>query len=143
LRGWALVFLISLSGCFGQSSSTYPVTGVVKHSNGKVLTGGRILFQPLAETGHVARGIISEDGAFELGTYSDGDGAVAGAHKVVITPAIPDSDLDDPASIARYRSTVDLRYQNVKTTPLELRVKDDGSINHFEIVLEPPRTERR
>jgi hypothetical protein len=134
---------MAVSGCFGQTSSTYSVTGVVKHPNGTPLAGGRILFQPVGDTGHAARGIISEDGAFQLGTYSNGDGAVAGVNKVVITPAIPDSALDDPASIARYRSTVDLRYQNVATTPLELIVKADGSANHFEIVLEPARTERR
>jgi hypothetical protein len=137
------VFLMALSGCFGQSSATYPVTGVVKHPDGKPLAGGRILFQPVGETGHAARGIISHDGTFQLGTYAHDDGAIAGGYKAVITPAIPDNALDNPASIARYRSTVDLRYQNVTTTPLEFKVRDDGSTNRFEIVLEPTRTERR
>jgi hypothetical protein len=143
VRCCTLGFLIAISGCFGQTSSTYPAAGVVKHADGKPLAGGRILFHPVNEPGHAARGIISHDGTFQLGTYSDGDGAVAGAYKVVITPAIPENALDNPAAIARYRSAVDLRYQNLNSTPLELNVKDDGSINHFDIVLVPPRAESR
>lgn len=143
LRSCALVVLVAVLGCFGQTSSTYPVTGLVKLPDGTPLAGGRILFRPVDDAGHAARGIISEGGVFQLGTFADGDGAVPGAHRVVITPAIPESALDDPASIARYRSTVGLRYQNVTTTPLELNVQADGSANHFEIVLEPARNERR
>jgi hypothetical protein len=130
-------------GCSGGSTATYPVTGIVKRSNGEPLRGGRIIFQPIGQSTNAARGIIADDGSFQLGTYSDRDGAVAGAHKVTITPAVPEDALDDPASIARYRSAIDLRYQSVATTPLEFNVKDNGSTNHFEIVLEPPRTERR
>ena len=147
-KGWGLgccilALLVGWMGCSGGSSATYPVTGNVKRPDGEPLRGGRILFQPIGASSDAARGVIAEDGTFRLGTYSAGDGAVAGTHKVTISPAVPEEALDDPASIVRYRSTIDLRYQNVDTTPLELSVKNDGSTNHFEIVLEPLSTQRK
>jgi hypothetical protein len=62
---------------------------------------------------------------------------------VLVFPAVPDEVTDDPAAVARHRSAVDSRYQNINTTPLEFTVKDDGSTNQFDIVLEPSRAARR
>jgi hypothetical protein len=129
-----------LFGCSNQGVATYRVTGTVKLSDGKPLAGGRILFQPTGEVSHSARGIIAQDGSFQLTTFEPNDGAIPGEHKVVITPAVPEEAMDNPAAIARYRSLLDARYQNVDTTPLKYTVQPDNSQNHFDIVLEPSRT---
>jgi len=135
-----IFLVVGLVGCSHRGGATYPVTGTVKLSDGKPLAGGRILFQPTGEQTNSARGIIAQDGSFQLTTFEPNDGAVPGEHKVVITPAVPEEALDNPTAIARYRSLVDQRYQNVDSTPLKLTVQADGSQNHFEIVLEPSRS---
>ena len=130
-----IVWIMAFMGCSNGSTATYPVTGTVKFADGKPLAGGRILFQPVGADGRFARSIIGDNGGFELGTYHSNDGAVAGKHKIMITPMIPEHAAENPAESERYRSVIDVRYQNVQTTPLELTVKDDGSENTFEIVL--------
>ena len=92
------------------------------------------------EGGQSAWGIIAADGTFSLRTSEANDGARPGAYKVVINPAVPEEALDDPAAVARYRSLVALRYQNLESTPLAYTVKDDGSVNHFEVVLESAKS---
>ena len=129
-----LILSILVSGC-GDSSATVPVTGTVKFESGEPLTGANVLFQPV-DGGQRARGTVRSDGSFELGTAASDDGAVLGVHRVVVTPAVPAEAIDDPQAIARHRATVDRRYQDIQSTPLEVTVKDDGSANDFEIVLE-------
>lgn len=129
-----LVVLTALAGC--SSSTTVPVTGTVKFANGEPLTGGLVVFQPTGEGAHPARARTSSDGTFRLGTYGADDGAVPGVHKVAVVPELPRDAGDDPKVIARYLSVVDRRYQSVQKTPLEFTVKDDGSANHFDIVVE-------
>lgn len=130
-----LVALAVVAGC--SSSATVPVTGTVKHATGEPLSGGRVVFQPTGEGAQSARARILSDGTFRLGTFKTDDGAVPGVHKVAVVPAVPAEAGDDPEVIARYLSTVDRRYQSVQTTPLEFTVKNDGSTNHFDIILEP------
>jgi hypothetical protein len=123
-----------LMGCSGRTS-TYPVTGTAKLANGKPLAGARILFQPMGESSQPAKATIGDDGAFELGTFNKGDGAVPGEHRVAIYPLVPADASNDRAAIARYRSIIDSRFQNIQTTPLEYTVKADGTSNHFDIVI--------
>jgi hypothetical protein len=131
-RIWAgIFFLVSVFGCSG--SATYPVSGTVKLKNGHPLPGGLVVCEGAAQP---ARGTISSDGTFRLGTFERNDGALPGVYKVLVIPAVPDDILNDPVAVARYRSAVDSRYQNVQTTPLEFTVKDDGSTTNFDIVLE-------
>jgi hypothetical protein len=82
-----------------------------------------------------AKATIGDDGAFELGTFNKGDGAVPGEHRVAIYPLVPADASNDRAAIARYRSIIDSRFQNIQTTPLEYTVKADGTSNHFDIVI--------
>jgi hypothetical protein len=136
MRFCMYALLVAFLGCSDSVSNTYPVTGTVKLGNGQPLAGGRILFQPTGEASQPARGIVMPDGSFRLTTFETNDGAVAGHHKIMITPSVPGESLDDPAAIARHRSIVNRRYQSLQTTPLEYTVKSDGTGNHFKIVLE-------
>ena len=51
--------------------------------NGDPLTHGSVMFIP--KGGPPARGVIGEDGAFELQTYKPGDGAFVGQHRIRVT----------------------------------------------------------
>jgi hypothetical protein len=130
-----LVIVVAVAGC--SPSSTYPVTGTVKFTNGKPLAGGRVLFQPTGVPSQPARAMIDTDGAFSLGTFEIGDGAVPGLHWVAFYRRVPPEAVHDMAAIARYRSVVESQLQNIQTTPLEYTVKSDGSANHFDIQLKP------
>jgi GTP cyclohydrolase III len=90
-----------------------------------------------------AQGVIAADGTFQVGTFQRIDGAMPGEYRVAVFPAIPEEALDNAAEVARYKSTVDRRYQNVQTTPIQVTVKEDRSANHFDIVLETTQTRRR
>jgi hypothetical protein len=137
-----LLLCLGLVGCTDRAT-TYPVSGTIKLANGEPLPGGLVIFHPMGGARQPARSAISRDGQFQLGTSGQKDGAVPGHHKVLVFPAVPDEVLDDPAAVARYRSAVASRYQSIDTTPLEFTVKDDGSPNQFDIVLESSRAARR
>lgn len=86
---------IAVGGCGGESFETAKVTGSVE-CDGKRLTSGRVMFQPIPDgeekPGKPAFGDIGLDGTFELSTYVDGDGAVVGKHRVVVYPRYADED---------------------------------------------------
>jgi hypothetical protein len=68
------------AGCGGGSGQlpTVPAAGTVSYK-GKPVAKGTVHSTP--EAGPPASGVIT-DGKFTLTTYTDGDGAVAGKHKV-------------------------------------------------------------
>ncbi len=70
-------------GCSDQPA-TYPITGKVQFSDGTPVQFGEIETLQ-SELKLNARGSIRKDGSFDLGTFSQKDGAVAGKQKVVIT----------------------------------------------------------
>ena len=130
--GWILLGVV-IVGC-GPSGKfeTYPATGKVVFSDGKPLTGGTVMFK--SEDQKVsARGPITEDGTFTLGTNAPGDGAVTGWHGVSIMPPTARVDVDDGG----YRSPIDMKFQNAQRSGLRYEVTPDGE-NHFEITVTPP-----
>lgn len=71
-----------ISGCGNPHElETARVEGVVSY-NGTPITKGLVVFIPAK--GKRATGKIDGEGRFSLTTYSDGDGAIVGAHKVGI-----------------------------------------------------------
>ena len=130
------VLLAVAGGCSSGKAPTYAVTGTVKLPDGTPLTGGRLLFRPEGETVYAAKGEIGADGSFELSTFGLSDGAVAGTHKVMVLPPTPEGAMDDVRKAAASALRIDLRYQSLRTTPLEYTVTPGGT-NHFDIVVEP------
>jgi hypothetical protein len=133
---------LTLTGCSGSGpATTFQVSGTVKFPDGQPLTAGRILFRPDKDAKYSARGGILEDGTFELSTFNEGDGAIAGVHKVMITPEVDRAALDEPAATRkRAMPVIDIQYQSLRDTPLEVTVTADGSSeNHFDLVVEPPK----
>jgi hypothetical protein len=87
-----LIVLAALScgicwGCGPAGSGTLtgviPVKGKVTYK-GQPLTKGSIKFEPDGY-GREAHGTIQSDGTFVLTTFKDGDGVVAGHHRVAVT----------------------------------------------------------
>lgn len=93
------IALCALPGC-GESfeKPVRTVQGIVM-IDGKLATEGYVLFTPMLasgsdplESGKSASGTIQSDGTFELTTYSDGDGAIIGKHRVTFHKPDPEDD---------------------------------------------------
>ena len=100
--------------------TTLPVTGKVIYK-GDPLAGGKIQFEPQA-AGREAFGTIQQDGTFTLSTYGEGDGAVPGSHRVLVT------------GLSKGSKAVPKKYQNYESSKLELEVSPEKS--EYTIVLE-------
>ena len=80
-----MIFAIAIvaGGCSKQGRmETAPVSGKVTY-RGKAVPTGTVMFVP--GEGPAATGEIGSDGSYKLTTFSPGDGAVIGTHKVTIT----------------------------------------------------------
>jgi len=122
----------------GCSSGKLPLAsagGKVTYQ-GKPLEFGTILFQPTGG-GLTARGEIQPDGTFVLGTYSDGDGAVIGKHKISITcndTQRPGYTLAPGAEATVGKSLIPEKYTEAETSGLQAEVTADGD-NQFTFEL--------
>ena len=74
-------------GCSSGRLPTYPVSGKVVFPDGSPAHVGTVEFRS-REHGIQARGEIGIDGRFQLTTYKDGDGAVAGTHDCVVVQLV-------------------------------------------------------
>jgi hypothetical protein len=127
---FALLFVacFTLTGCGGDSGGvkTYPAGGVVKFAKGQPIAGATVSF--LSPQNDIARGVTDAEGKFQLGTFKETDGAVAGKHRVAVEPPI----LRGQASSG---PEVHPRYNTAETSGIELEVKPDGE-NQFQIEVE-------
>lgn len=143
----AIQVLPVVTGCSGGGPvATYTVTGSVKLPDGTPLAGGRMLLRPDENSKYSARGEIAEDGTFTLTTFKVGDGAIAGNHRVMISPPIARESLDAVAtrSSRRAPAMIDPRYESLQTSPLSITIVSDGSSeNHFDLIVEPPKKGKR
>lgn len=96
IRFLSLTALIGLLAGCGDGGRLGRVSGTVT-VDGKPVTQGTIMFVPA--DGKAAIGAIGPDGRFTLTTYSDGDGALVGPHKVTILSTIVGGSSFAPASI--------------------------------------------
>jgi hypothetical protein len=150
-RGWAtamsirflsLVAWLCMAGCGASSLPTYPVTGEVVFPDGSPLSGGVVEFRSLQGTpAVVARGEIGQDGKFSLTTFKPGDGAIAGEHQVMVSPAMP-RDTDDlpPAERLRVMQGIDPKFTSYQSSGLQFIVKPDAGGQHFRVTVQPPRS---
>lgn len=92
--------LLALAGCSGGPDRPYPVRGVVVYEDGqpaKELAGGSVTFTPASDTGQmISSGSIEDDGTFVLSCKREGDGAIAGKHRVEIELPGIEGQEDDP-----------------------------------------------
>lgn len=141
VRTWSgglLLALLALPGC-GSSDrvAVYPVRGTVLFDGKPMSGGGSISFVPMAaQKGKTAGGAIEEDGTFKMSTYGDGDGAMAGTFRVVITQSVWDESINegdsDSAPQAQERNAIEVVpeseripaiYSDMQNSPLTIEVK--------------------
>ncbi len=98
----SLSMVIVCVGCGSKVPyNVAPVSGTVT-LDGQPLTGGKVMFAPIAQ-GNTAKagkpgfGQLNADGTFVISTYSDGDGAVVGMHWVSIMRNLQITGPDQPA----------------------------------------------
>jgi len=136
-QGLALSLTAGLCAAAGGCSdglSTAPVEGKVLY-RGKPLEFGSVIFQP--EVGPAATGTIGPDGTFRLSTYTDGDGAVIGKHRVRITcfesqrpgAAAPDPNQEQSTG----KSLIPPKYVVFATSGLEREVRAHNEPFVFEL----------
>ena len=130
---WAAAVLAAaaLTGCGDSRQKTAVVRGKVTYK-GKPVPHGSVTFMPTGSS-PAATGEIQSDGKYTLTTYSSGDGAVLGSHKVMIV-----SIQDTSAKLPEERNPlppplVPDKYTNPATTPLTAEVKDQENTIDFEL----------
>ena len=126
-RPFLWLIWLAASGCGSQT--LFPVNGKVSYKDGKPVTAGLVIFEPVTQK-ISARGEIRTDGSFQLGTYTNNDGAMEGEYKVLIAPP------PLPEEGKRLRSPIHPKYQNLQSTPLQFTVTKDRSKNRFNIEVE-------
>ena len=140
LRSWRLwgpcqssFLLAALAIAAGCTSSgnlpTSPVKGRVTY-RGKPVPNGTVMFVP--ETGPAATGELTKDGTFVLTTYSNGDGAVLGMHKVAIT-ALQDTSGLSPEQSGTPAPLVPEKYLGQDTSGLTFEVKEGENEANFTL----------
>lgn len=119
-------------GCGGSDQlPTYPVQGNVIF-NGKPLQQGSVTFIP--ENGPYASGRISSDGTFELTTYAEGDGAIAGMHRILVSAVKVDPNHPQAVPL------IPFKYGSEQTSGLTATVeKSDTNKVTLELAGQPGR----
>ena len=134
----ALVALVSAEGCGPRHpAETNPVSGNVVFADGEPLaTGGLILLESFEAEGQQfnARGEIQADGTFRLSTFDQGDGAVAGRHRVLVRAKRDETDWFERGIVPR--PVIDPRFENFESSGLEFTVEQGN--NTFTVRVDRP-----
>jgi hypothetical protein len=120
--------LFPLAGC----KNMYTVKGQLQWEDGQPLTelaGFDVMFSS-QELQKMARGVIKDDGTFELGTERERDGVIPGEYAVTVTQ--PHRAPDRPET---RNPIVHLDYEDPERTPLKVTVKAES--NYFTFKLKP------
>jgi hypothetical protein len=123
-----------ISGCAepNEHPKTFPVTGKVTYK-GQPVPKGTITFQP--DQGQAAVGEIQPDGTYQLSTFSQGDGAVAGHHRIFVIANTADPT-KIPGSTPGWTPPKDLvpqKYNKLETSGLEATVSEDKKEYNFDL----------
>ncbi len=127
---FAAIVLMS-SGCQNKPTA-YPVDGRVEYKDGSPVPGGTVEFQTKLDDGKIvnARGVIGEDGSFQLTTFEKNDGALAGKHTaIIVPPPIKDETVKAPKTILS-------RYMDYSKSGLQFEVEPKP--NKIVIKLDKP-----
>jgi hypothetical protein len=133
----------TLGGCSDSGAKTYPVRGIVRFPDGKVLRDGSVEFEIVGRDPPVtATGSIGPDGSFVLGTYQADDGALVGKHRVVvIADYVIGNGPERPGLIPE--SMLHEKYRSFKTSGLVREVKPETNniVIEVEYASDPPPDE--
>ena len=131
------LMLLGVLGCGSGQLPAYPVEGNVVFQDGGWPMFGTIEFYN-QEHKINARGKLNRDGKFTLTTYKEGDGAIAGKHKVVIIQIVtdPTGPLGESKMkvVHNHGALVARKYLDYRTSGLACDIKQ--GINSVELVVE-------
>jgi hypothetical protein len=128
----AAPLLVTCCGCGPAAShhaATIPVQGKMTYK-GRPLTRGVVEFEP-RNSGRTASGALRPDGTFVLGTFQEGDGAVAGRHRVSVTGT--GGRPGGTASTRNSRELVPRKYTQPNTSGLEAVVGEEKTEFTFDL----------
>jgi hypothetical protein len=127
VRGLVLFVLVAATGCSG--SDRIGVTGRVTRKDGSPLVGAKVTFRS-PRTGSSAIGFTDEDGRYNLGTATAGEGIPPEGYYVTI--------FEDRGPVTSPKPpTVSEKYKSYSDSGLKFKVKDGGETT-FDMVLDPP-----
>ena len=134
LRTTLLAAVACAAGGCNSRPATYPVQGKVAWKEGgdaKELVGHTVTLE--SEDGKTSgSGTIQADGTFTIGTFGEKDGALAGRHRVVLTPPeLPEDTFPPPPLIPG-------RYGSFENSGLTVEVKPEKN----SVLLEVERSGR-
>lgn len=124
------------SGCGPERVPTYPVKGrVIFKENGQpAAAGAQIWFESTQPPEYLrSMSAISNDGSFLLSTDREGNGSMAGEHRVRIDPT-NSSGMNIEAELAK---VIDRKYFEFRTSGLKVTVKEKEA-HDFKIELDRP-----
>ena len=129
-----LILIVCVTGCFNSNPTTYPVRGIVRFPDGKLLREGTVEFELITQKNSVtATGEIMGDGSFSLGTFAMDDGALPGKHRAVVI-----SDVEIGTGVERPEllkpSVLHQKYREFRTAGLRFEVKEE--VNNIVIEVE-------
>lgn len=132
--------LAAVAGCGSRNPPTYPVALKVSFADGKIPVGAVVAFHsdPDPKTGrpYDATGTVEADGSCRLSTFRQGDGAVAGRHRVTVgsPPYMP--GMTGPQGPSRI--VIAPRYADQNTSKLDFTVTSDPAKNQFAVQVASP-----
>jgi len=127
----AILLLVNI-GCNSGRLKTYPVRGEVVFADGSPVKVGTIETKSVTHSVQ-SRGNIATDGTFELTTYTNGDGAVAGDHRCVIVQFIPTEEI--PNYRPSIMGVVHRKHSSYSTSELGFTVSSKGD-NKLRLVVQ-------
>lgn len=126
--------MFACAACVGCSDQleTYPITGKVQFENGNPVVVGNVEFQSIEHKIN-ARGEIQRDGTFQLTTFNDNDGAVAGEHKCVVIQTVMVEHI--PGHRGSVIGVVNPKHASYATSGLSFTVAEDAA-NEVTLVVD-------
>ena len=134
----ASLLITSLVGCGGGSDQwvagsekVYPTSGKVT-LDGKPVEGAVVMFistsKPLS-----ARGLTDANGEYQLTTYEERDGAMAGEHKVTVRKTeyfevrSGNWSEDEPTMVKKSKELLPIEFATESTTTLKKTIAEGGA----------------
>ncbi|QDV49426.1 carboxypeptidase regulatory-like domain-containing protein [Gimesia fumaroli] len=148
MRYLLILFLMTITStaCSGPSEDkwtkqrpqTFPASGTVTFK-GAPLEGATVIFRSNSGEPQAAVGRTDQEGKFQLRTFEDGDGAIAGEHSVAITCVKTEgppegANLDEANVVIKETSLIPQQYGDPKKSGLTATVVPDQE-NQFTFEL--------
>lgn len=82
----SVALCLAIVGCGGGEIETYPIPGKLVYEDGTPVNGATLVLQTTVDEKTIdARGEADSEGKFQLTTFEEGDGVVAGEHAVAVS----------------------------------------------------------